>query len=84
MNMKKGKSIGILFTQAILCSIGFLHFSSGAAPQKLHDSPSLFKSGLLLAHVPENSPSFFKIILIAIPAKHNANSPIERRIVFML
>jgi len=41
-----------------------LHFSSGVAPQKLQDSPSLFKSGLLLAQVPENSPSFFKIIFI--------------------
>ena len=70
--------------QAMLCSTGFLHFSSGVAPQKLQDSPSLFKRGLLLAQVPENSPSFFKIILIAIPAKQSAKRPIERRIVFML
>jgi hypothetical protein len=60
----------------MLCSTGFLHFSSGVAPQKLQDSPFLFKRGLLLAQVPENSPSFFKIILIAIPAKHNAKIPI--------
>lgn len=72
------------FIQATLCSTGFLHFSSGVAPQKLQVSPSLFKIGLLLAQVPENSPSFFKIIFIPIPAKHNAKSPMERKIVFIL
>ena len=74
----------IIFNQPMLFSTGFLHFSSGVAPQKLQDSPSLFKRGLLLAQVPENSPSFFKIILIAIPAKHSAKRPIERRIVFII
>ncbi len=68
----------------MLCSAGFLHFSSGAAPQKLQDSPSLFKRGLLLAQVPENSPSFLNIIFIAIPAKQIANNIIERRTVFIL
>jgi len=39
---------------------------------------SLFKKGLALAHVPANFPSFFTIILIAIPA--NAN-PINKNVI---
>jgi hypothetical protein len=34
----------------------------------------LFKKGLWLAQVPENSPSFFAHILIAIPAKASPRS----------
>ena len=41
----------------------------------LQDSPSLLGSGLLLAQVPENFPSFFSQILIAIPATAIAKSP---------
>jgi hypothetical protein len=37
-----------------------------------HASPSLFKKGLWLAHVPENFPFFFKRILIPTPANTNA------------
>tara|TARA_Y100000766_G_C18657364_1_gene483425 strand:+ start:399 stop:596 length:198 start_codon:yes stop_codon:yes gene_type:complete len=44
-------------------------FSSGSFPHKLQGLPSLFKNGLFDAHVPENLPSFLKIILIEIPAK---------------
>ena len=64
--------------------MGFLHFSSGVAPQKLQDSPSLLSKGLLEAQVPENSPFFLTISFIAIPAKHNPKSTIERRIDFIL
>lgn len=63
--------------------MGFLHFSLGDAPQKLQDSPSLLSKGLFEAHVPENSPFFFKINFIAIPAKHMPKSIMERRIVFI-
>ncbi len=54
---------------AVLSS--FLHCSLGMAPQKLQGSPSLFRKGLLLAQVPENSPSFLAHILMAIPANPN-------------
>ena len=43
--------------------------SSGSLPQIPQGSLFLLRNGLLLAQVPENFPSFFKIILIAIPAK---------------
>jgi len=58
---------------------GFLHLSSGLAPHRLHASPFSFNKGLLLAHVPENCPSFLINIFIAIPAKAMANRQIERR-----
>lgn len=61
---------------ALSLSFSLLQRSPGRAPQKLQDSPSGFKNGLLLAHVPENSPSFFTKILMAIPAKAKANNPI--------
>ena len=53
-----------------------MHCSSGRAPQKLQLSPSSVNIGLLLAHVPANSPPFLPQILIAIPANANANSQI--------
>ena len=59
------------------------HFSSGRAPQKLHVSPVSLISGLLLAQVPANLPSFFAQILIAIPAKANANNTIETSAIFI-
>ena len=46
-------------------------------------SPSGFRKGLLLAQVPENRPSFFTNILIAIPAKASAKRPTERSINFI-
>lgn len=61
-----------------------LHCSSGIAPHKPHATPSSFNRGLLLAQVPANFPSFFAQILIAIPAKAKANSPIAMRINFMI
>jgi len=49
--------------------LGFLHsVSVGSLPQIPQGSLSLFKNGLALAHVPANFPSFFTMILIAIPA----------------
>jgi len=50
--------------------VGFLQsFSSGSFPQIPHGlSLSLLRKGLLLAQVPENLPSFLKIILTDIPA----------------
>ena len=50
--------------------------SSGDFPQKLQDSPSVFKNGLWLAQVPANFPSFFAHILMAIPAKAKPSSTI--------
>ena len=41
------------------------------------------KEGWHKKQVPENSPSFFNIILMAIPAKQIANKAIERRTVFI-
>lgn len=52
----------------------FLQRSCGDAPQKEQLSPLSFKKGLLLAQVPENSPSFFAQIFMAIPAKPNPNN----------
>jgi len=50
--------------------------SSGDFPQKLQDSPPVFKNGLWLAQVPANFPSFFAQILMAIPAKAKPNKTI--------
>lgn len=47
--------------------------SSGIFPQKPQGSPFSLKLLFWLAHVPENSPSFFAQILIAIPANPSAN-----------
>lgn len=58
--------------------------SSGNFPQKLQASPSLFKNGLWLAHVPLNLPSFFPQIFIAIPATANARSTTVINKSFML
>ena len=64
--------------------LGSLHFSSGLAPQIPQDSPSLFNNGLLLEHVPANSPFFLKSILIAIPANARDNRPMDRKKSFTL
>ena len=61
-----------------------LHISSGRAPHTLQDSPSWFMSGLLLAHVPANSPSFLAHILMAIPKTPNANNPMENSTNFIM
>lgn len=60
-----------------------LHFSSGRAPQIPHDPPSSCINGLLLLQVPENFPSFFTNILMAIPAMAMANSTMASRIIFI-
>jgi hypothetical protein len=51
----------------------------GIFPQTPHGSFELFKKGLWLAQVPENSPSFLKIILIAIPKKANPIRAMDNR-----
>ena len=51
----------------------------GIFPHILHGSSDLFRKGLWLAQVPENSPSFLKISFIAIPEKAIAISPTEIR-----
>ena len=52
---------------------------TGLAPHIPQDSPSLFRKGLWLAHVPENFPFFFNKILIPTPAKTKANIKIVIR-----
>ena len=70
------KTIASIDIKAYSLTGGFEQFfaSSGDLPQKLQDSPSLFKNGLWLAHVPANFPSFFAHILMAIPANAKANN----------
>lgn len=69
----------------VLVTVSFLQSCSpGSLPQNPQASPSLFKKGLWLAHVPANSPFFFPQILIAIPANASANNPIVTSANFMI
>lgn len=71
--------LGAYFSESFVQSF----ISSGVFPQKLQFSPSLFKNGLWLAQVPENFPSFFAHILIAIPANAIASKPIVNKTSFI-
>ena len=67
-----------LFLQLVSCIFRLVVLHKN---YKLH--PLCLNKGYLLAHVLENSPSFFTINFMAIPAKHKATKPIESKINFI-